>query len=57
MYVKSSDMTTPDNIKNNLISSIMASRNEKLLNVVKNIFDSTAESDIVSLSPHKSKCL
>lgn len=50
-------MTTLDSIKNNLISQIMASKNEKLLKAINNIFDSTRESNIVSLSPQQVEVL
>lgn len=50
-------MTTLDNIRNNLISHIMVSKNEKLLKAISNIFDSTRENDIVSLSPQQIEVL
>lgn len=50
-------MTTLDSLKNDLISHIMASRNEKLLRAIENIFDSTKESNVVSLSPQQIEVL
>lgn len=50
-------MTTLDSLKNNLISHIMASKNEKLLKAINNIFDSTRENNIVSLNPQQIEVL
>lgn len=50
-------MTTLDSLRNDLISQIMASRNEKLLKEVNNIFDSTKENNTVTLNPHQIKML
>lgn len=50
-------MTALDSLKNDLISHIMASRNEKLLRAIENIFDSTKESNVVSLSPQQIEVL
>jgi hypothetical protein len=50
-------MTTLDSLKNDLISHIMASKNEKLLKAIENILDSTKESNVVSLSPQQIEVL
>jgi hypothetical protein len=51
-------MTTLNSLKNNLISQIMASKNEKLLKAINNIFDSTKENNIASLNlPHQIEML
>lgn len=50
-------MTTLESLKNNLISQIMASKNEKLLKAINNIFDSTRENNIVSLNPQQIEVL
>lgn len=47
-----------DNIKNNLIDRILATKNEKLLQAIKNIFDSTIVADeIVTLSSEQIEML
>ncbi|NLP58840.1 hypothetical protein [Lutibacter sp. B1] len=47
-----------DNIKNNLIDRILATKNEKLLQAIKNIFDSTLVADeIVTLSSEQIEML
>ncbi|MDO6739406.1 hypothetical protein [Wenyingzhuangia sp. 2_MG-2023] len=44
-------MTAIDSIKNNLIDRILATRNEKLLTAISNIFDSTqSTNETVALS-------
>ena len=43
-------MTGIDSIKNNLIDRILATRNEKLLKAISNIFESTQTDNIVSLT-------
>lgn len=50
-------MNTLDNIKNNLISHIIASKNEMLLKVINNIFDSTEGNNIMSPSPQQMEVL
>lgn len=50
-------MNTLDSIKNNLISHIIASKNEKLLKAINNIFDSTEGNNIMSLSPQQIEVL
>ena len=50
-------MTLLENIKNNLISRIMASKNEKLLQEINSILDSTMMSDYASLSPQQIEVL
>ncbi|MHB1107962.1 MAG: hypothetical protein ACYCZ2_16525 [Lutibacter sp.] len=44
-------------IKNNLIDRILATRNEKLLLAISNIFESTQTDDIVSLSSEQIEML
>lgn len=56
-HFKLKDMTTLDSLKNNLISHIMASKNEKFLKAISNIFDSTREDNIVSPNPHQIEVL
>jgi hypothetical protein len=50
-------MTTLNSLKNNLISQIMASKNEKLLKAINNILDSTKKNNIASLNPHQIEML
>jgi len=56
-YIKYKAMTGIETIKNNLIDRILATRNEKLLQAISNIFDSTQTDDIVSLSSEKIEML
>ena len=46
-----------ETIKNNLIDRILATRNEKLLQAISNIFESTQTDDIVSLSSEQIEML
>ncbi len=50
-------MTTIDNIKNRLIDRILAARNEKLLEAIEKIFDSTQKEEIISLSSEQIEML
>ncbi|NQV77277.1 MAG: hypothetical protein HQ490_02860 [Lutibacter sp.] len=50
-------MTGIESIKNNLIDRILATRNEKLLQAISNIFESTQTDDIVSLSSEQIEML
>ncbi len=50
-------MTGIEIIKNNLIDRILATRNEKLLQAISNIFESTQTDDIVSLSSEQIEML
>ncbi|NEW79249.1 MAG: hypothetical protein GZ086_07425 [Gelidibacter sp.] len=50
-------MTGIDNIKNNLIDRILATKNEKLLKAISNIFESTQSDDIVSLTSEQIEML
>ncbi|NQW36669.1 MAG: hypothetical protein HQ471_06660 [Flavobacteriales bacterium] len=46
-----------DNIKNRLIDRILATKNEKLLEAISNIFESTHQEDITSLSSEQIEML
>ena len=50
-------MNTLENIKNSLIDRILATRNEQLLEAIKNIFDSTQSEEIISLSTEQIEML
>lgn len=50
-------MNALENIKNSLIDKILATRNEQLLEAIKNIFDSTQSEDIISLSTEQIEML
>lgn len=50
-------MSGIETIKNNLIDRILATRNEKLLQAISNIFESTQTDDIVSLSSEQIEML
>ena len=50
-------MTGIDSIKNNLIDRILATRNEKLLKAISNIFESTQTDNIVSLTSEQIEML
>tara|TARA_R110001583_G_scaffold134029_4_gene285695 strand:+ start:363 stop:587 length:225 start_codon:yes stop_codon:yes gene_type:complete len=50
-------MTGLDSIKNNLIDRILATRNEKLLKAISNIFESTQTDNIVSLTSEQIEML
>ena len=50
-------MTGLENIKNNLIDRILATKNEKLLKAISNIFDSTQRKEIMSLTSEQIEML
>lgn len=50
-------MTKLENIRESLISHILASKNEKLLVAINNIFDSTENDEMLSLSPQQIEVL
>ena len=50
-------MTTIDSIKNRLIDRILATKNEKLLVAISNIFESTQSENVVSLSSEQIEML
>lgn len=50
-------MTGIDSIKNNLIDRILATKNEKLLEAINNIFESTQSDDLVSLTSEQIEML
>ena len=50
-------MVTLDVIKNSLIDRILATKNEKLLNAISSILDSTQTDEIVSLSSEQIEML
>ena len=50
-------MTTIDSIKNRLIDRILATKNEKLLIAISNIFESTQSENVVSLSSEQIEML
>jgi len=57
LYNKFRVMTGIDSIKNNLIDRILATRNEKLLKAISNIFESTQTDNIVSLTSEQIEML
>lgn len=50
-------MNALENIKNSLIDRILATRNERLLDAIKNIFDSTQSEEIIVLSTEQIEML
>lgn len=50
-------MNALENIKNSLIDRILATKNEKLLEAINNIFDSTQSDEIISLSSEQIEML
>jgi len=50
-------MTAIDSIKNKLIDRILATKNEKLLVAISNIFESTQSDNVVSLSSEQIEML
>ena len=50
-------MNALENIKNSLIDRILASRNEQLLEAIKNIFDSNPSEEMVSLTTEQREML
>lgn len=50
-------MNALENIKNSLIDRILATKNEQLLEAIKNIFDSTQSEEIIALSTEQIEML
>ncbi|PXY41830.1 hypothetical protein DMB65_04505 [Flavobacterium cheongpyeongense] len=50
-------MNALDNIKNSLIYSVLATKNERLLEAINSIFDSTQSEEIVALSSEQIEML
>lgn len=50
-------MTPLETIKNNLIDHIMATKNEKILHAIENLFESNKSEEIYSLSSQEIKML
>jgi len=50
-------MTGIESIKNNLIDRILTTRNEKLLQAISTIFESTQNDDVLSLSSEQIEML
>ena len=50
-------MNALENIKNSLIDSILATKNEHLLEAIKSIFDSTQSEEMISLSTEQIEML
>jgi hypothetical protein len=50
-------MNALENIKNNLIDRILATKNVRLLEALNNIFDSTQAEEIISLSSEQIEML
>lgn len=50
-------MTTLENIKNNLIDRILATKNEQLLDAISNILESTQQDDVIGLSSEQIEML
>ena len=50
-------MRAIDNIKNSLIDRILATKNERLLEALNSIFDSTQTEEIISLSSEQIEML
>jgi hypothetical protein len=50
-------MNTLENIKNSLIDKILATRNERLLEAIKNIFESTQSEELIALSTEQIEML
>ena len=57
LYQKYKTMTAIDSIKNKLIDRILATKNEKLLVAISNIFESTQSDNIVSLTSEQIEML
>ena len=57
IYNKFKVMTAIESIKNNLIDRILTTRNEKLLQAISNIFESTQSDDVLSLSSEQIEML
>ena len=50
-------MTALENIKNGLIDRILATKNEKLLQAITTIFESTHEDELIDFTPEQLKML
>ncbi len=50
-------MNALENIKNSLIDRILATKNERLLEAIKSIFDSTQSEEIIPLSSEQIEML
>jgi len=50
-------MSALENIRNRLIDRILATRNEKLLQAIENIFDSTQNEELVKFSSEQIEML
>jgi archaellum component FlaF (FlaF/FlaG flagellin family) len=50
-------MTALENIKNGLIDRILATKNEKLLQAITTIFESTQEDELIDFTPEQLKML
>jgi len=50
-------MKAIDNIKNSLIDRILATKNERLLEALNSIFDSTQSEEVISLSSEQIEML
>lgn len=50
-------MNALDNIKNSLIDRILATKNEKLLEAINTIFDSTQTDEVISLKSEEIEML
>ena len=50
-------MTPLETIKNNLIDHIMATKNEKILHAIENLFESSKSEEIYSLSSQEIEML
>nr|WP_322623415.1 hypothetical protein [uncultured Flavobacterium sp.] len=50
-------MNTIDNIKNGLIDRILATNNEKLLEAIRTIFESSREEELIHLSSEQIEML
>ena len=56
-FTKRYSMTALENIKNNLIDRILATKNEKLLEAIDRIFTSTQADETISLSSEQIEML
>ncbi len=57
LYTKVKFMKGIESIKNNLIDRILATRNEKLLQAISTIFESTQNDDVLLLSSEQIEML
>ena len=56
-FTKTNSMNALENIKNSLIDRILATKNERLLQAIKSIFDSTQTDDTISLTSEQIEML